>query len=106
MTEFTEINHSFWNDYFKINDKTRKEVKQFWEEMHLYPFIFNGKEWKRKSIKYKSNSGKTYDSTIVFVAEDGEKVGIESSNKNNRRYTRGDEKENRRDRRIQNENKL
>ena len=90
MTEFTEINYAFWNDYFKINSKTRKEIKQFSKEMRdgLHPFIYNGKKWGRSSENYYSNSGKTYDSEIVFVAEDGERVGIESSNKHNRRHTR------------------
>ena len=90
MTKFTEINRAFWNDCFKINSKTPKEVKQFSKEMQegLHPFIYNGKKWERSSENYYSNSGKTYDSEIVFVAEDGERVGIESSNKRNRRHTR------------------
>jgi|TARA_R110002020_G_scaffold102529_2_gene240697 hypothetical protein len=89
MSEFTEINNAFWNDHFKIDNKTRKEIKQFWKEMDegLHPFIYNGKKWKRSRSDYKSNSGKTFDSTITFVAEDGETISIESNNKYNRRHT-------------------
>ena len=92
MIDFNDINNSFWNDFYYKDgrNKTSKERKQFSKEMMegLHPFVYNGKKWERISRKYSSNSGKTYDSTITYVAEDGEKVGIESDNKHNRRNTR------------------
>ena len=92
MTEFTELNDAWWNWYYDGDkrNQTSKERKQFSKEKEegLHSFIFKEKEWDRSSNKYSSNSGKTYDSEILFVSEDGEKVGIESRNKNNRRHTR------------------
>ncbi len=92
MTEFVELNDAWWNWYFdgKKMNQTHEDRKQFSKERDagLHPFIYKDKEWNRISQKYSSNSGKTYDSDITFVSTDGEKVGIESSNKHNRRHTR------------------
>ena len=92
MIKLADINQAFWNDFYYKDgrNKTSKERKQFAKEKMegLHPFVYDGKKWERISRKYSSNSGKTYDSTITYVAEDGEKVSIESHNKNNRKHRR------------------
>ena len=92
MIDFNDINKAFWNDFYYKDgrNKTSKERKQFSKEMQegLHPFIYEGKKWTRDTSRYSSNTGKTYDTQITFVSEDGEKINIESNNKYNRRNTR------------------
>ena len=92
MTDFNEINEAWWEWYYHDENgikrnQTTKERKEFYNELEKenFKFIFKGKSWKRLSVRYASNSGKTNDKTIIFQSEDGEEISKESFFKNNRK---------------------
>tara|TARA_B100000989_G_C19526904_1_gene467405 strand:- start:3407 stop:3709 length:303 start_codon:yes stop_codon:yes gene_type:complete len=98
MNNFSEINEAWWEWYYKDENgnernKTSKERKDFFNQINegKIRFKFKGKVWVRTSSSYSSNSGKTKDQSIIFTSEDGEKISIDSSYKNNRKNTYYDE---------------